>query len=195
MVGYAGRGQAGDGVVAIMMEKADLLSVFGCSLLIGCLMYFWHLWRCCAIEEAFEKRYDEAEAYWSDLRITHRGDFNLAKARIAKLEAENDDLTDKLGKALAGEMTVESIRADRDECKIVLGHRMAGIMAETFYDWLEKVGAENYIEAQFNSPKGDRITVTVQRFFGKSPHELRREAEEKLDKVLRNNPSSAVDTS
>ena len=54
--------------------------------------YFWHIWKSIQIEEAFEKRYDEAESYWSDLHRTYKGDLNLAKARIAKLEAENEVL-------------------------------------------------------------------------------------------------------
>ena len=61
-------------------------------LLLAIGVYFWHLWKLIQVEEAFEKRYDEAERYWSDIRDTHRGDMKIAKERIAELESENADL-------------------------------------------------------------------------------------------------------
>jgi uncharacterized protein HemX len=82
VVGYVGRGQAGDGVVAIMIGL-----VLG---LIG--LYFWRIWKSVQAEEAFEKRYDEAEEYWSEqLRLSRERASELT-ARIEELVAEKDDL-------------------------------------------------------------------------------------------------------
>jgi hypothetical protein len=37
--------------------------------------------------------------------------------------------------------------------------------------------AENYVEMQLHEPEGGTLTVRVQRHDGKTPHELRKEAE------------------
>jgi len=56
----------------------------------------------------------------------------------------------------------------------------ASIMARSFGDLLLNQKAPNYIETRFHTPQGDKLLVTVQRTDGKTPHELRAEAEEKI---------------
>ena len=51
-------------------------------------------------------------------------------------------------------------------------------------EWfLRDVKAENYTETKVYSPETGMMTMTVQRVDGKTPHELRVEAEEKLAKI------------
>lgn len=74
-----------------MMEKADLLVVFGCSCFIALLLWFWHLWRLMIVEERFEKRYDEAAAYWqAENNKLHRLE-TLAKELLLVRQWSSDD--------------------------------------------------------------------------------------------------------
>ena len=56
----------------------------------------------------------------------------------------------------------------------------ASLMAGMFIGMFEKYpDAKNYIEVEFGSSIGP-ITVTVQKKYGKSPHQLLKEAEQRL---------------
>jgi hypothetical protein len=94
---------------------------------------------------------------------------------VRSLEAELEETHNDLSKALCGEVTIESIVANRNECKVELGARMAGFFANSFYDMLNEVGADNYIEMTFIPPDDKPITVTIRRHNGKTPDQLYKE--------------------
>jgi hypothetical protein len=94
---------------------------------------------------------------------------------VRRLEDGVDSLSKDLAKALVGELTIESIVADRKTCTIELGTKMASFLAASFYSMLTKTGAENYIELSFMAPDGKPITVTIRRHDGKTPDQLYKE--------------------
>lgn len=55
-------------------------------------------------------------------------------------------------------------------------------MANCFVGVLESLQAPNYIEHRLESPDGKRVIVTLQKWNGKTPHELRQQAEEERDR-------------
>lgn len=59
----------------------------------------------------------------------------------------------------------------------------AEALAGAFCEMLEKHNAENYIEVRFGSKFGP-LMVTVQKLNGKTPHQLRAEAEARLSKAI-----------
>ena len=102
---------------------------------------------------------------------------------VRELETALDKSHEDLTKALCGELTIESIVADRKECKVELGTRMAGFFGASFYDMLDEVGADNYVEIGFLAPDGKPVTVTVRRHGGKTPDQLYREALDRAEKA------------
>ncbi len=94
--------------------------------------------------------------------LASRDAAEAALASFTKIHAEGD----KIDATMAGEaVRVFSIA-----------------LAETF----RNSGALNYIEMMANSPDGaDRFTVTVQRAGGKTPHELRRAAEARVEELTK----------
>lgn len=59
---------------------------------------------------------------------------------------------------------------------------LSAIMAYHFGKLIDETGAENYVEMSFFHTEKGNITVTVQKPRGKTPHQLRKEAEELLAK-------------
>jgi hypothetical protein len=94
---------------------------------------------------------------------------------VRRLEDGVDQLSNDLAKALTGELTLERMVAERGECKIEIGTKMASFLAASFYSMLDKAGAENYIEISFIAPDGKPITVTIRRHDGKTPDQLYKE--------------------
>jgi len=110
----------------------------------------------------------------------------LRKFRLfRKLESQNERLYKDLQKALAGEMTVESMIIEHGGFTVELGTKMATVIANSFHESLKLTDAENYIEYQFKTSEGDTICVTARRHHGKTPHQLRTEAEVKLKALLK----------
>jgi hypothetical protein len=56
----------------------------------------------------------------------------------------------------------------------------AKYLAEAFRDLCDKHGAQNYLEMKMHDAEGREFIVTVQRGGHPSPHDLRRQAEQKL---------------
>jgi hypothetical protein len=93
--------------------------------------------------------------------------------RLAELSAENARLSELLtGKVL-------DIKVDNG-VNFTIQTKLASIMADSF-DSLFKGdnSAKNYVEYTFNG-NDSQILVTVQRKLGKTPHQLRAEAEYEL---------------
>ena len=103
---------------------------------------------------------------------------------VQELESDYDEIYNKLQLALSGDITLETMRVDSKGMSASISTKMAGYMAGIFKDTLNEMDAENYIEMQFMDPESQLpITVTIKRHDGKTPHQLRIEAEEKLKKL------------
>jgi hypothetical protein len=59
----------------------------------------------------------------------------------------------------------------------------ARLMAEYFVDYFKDSGAENYIEMTLTGKDGLGLIATIQRHLGKTPHQLRLEAEAERDSL------------
>jgi hypothetical protein len=82
---------------------------------------------------------------------------------------------------VSGQITIEEIIIENGGFTAALGTEMAHCMAEAFYTLLKEREAVNYVECQFTRRDcADRISVTVAYAHGKTPHELRVDAETRV---------------
>lgn len=96
---------------------------------------------------------------------------------IKRLQKSNDRLYNALSNPL-----LTGIEINNGSLKTGFAKDQAGpkILAGMFYGmFLEHPDAINYLETTLSCPEGT-ILVTVQRWDGKTPHQLRTEAEQKL---------------
>jgi hypothetical protein len=102
-------------------------------------------------------------------------DPSAQQLRIADLESQ----VSKLTQALADPMTT-GIAIGNGSMDVGLHGGGAQLLAGMFVGMLDaNAGAVNYIELQFGSPRGP-IVVTVMRPDGKTPHQLRQDAEQRI---------------
>lgn len=59
------------------------------------------------------------------------------------------------------------------------------LIAGVLMAWFEQLGAVNYVETTLSTAAGETFVLSLQRKNGKTPHELRLEAEAKLEEALR----------
>lgn len=98
--------------------------------------------------------------------------------RIRKLEEENKVLQDQVDVFFAlKEAHLTGKKMDYD-----FGGEFVPILANMMYEFFSYSGGENYVEIRLN-PKDDRcgpLILTLQRVFGKTPAQLRNEAENEV---------------
>lgn len=83
------------------------------------------------------------------------------------------------------EITLEQLVAEQGGLSATVSHELCGLMADSFLKMLDEGNAPNYVEMSFKK-RGEAdvcILVTVQRAQGKTPHQLRMIAEEKLKRL------------
>lgn len=82
---------------------------------------------------------------------------------------------------------VTSLAMDKGQTDIQLRHPVVPFIANALYDIISDSQAQNYVEIALTAgPDGKRenLTLCLQRVNGKTPHELRTEAEAQRDKAL-----------
>lgn len=90
-------------------------------------------------------------------------------------------LEDQLRQALCGEISLESFQVKDGNIDLKLKSRIVPLVAEAFYELLNEMKAPNYIEFSLDHLEAhETILVTVQKKSGKSPHEMRVEAEKEV---------------
>ena len=97
------------------------------------------------------------------------------------LRLENKRLLDMLSDPFISGLNYTAQGGLRVEAEAPAAALMAGLFLGMFENQPE---ASNYIECRFKSTLGD-VLVTVTRPGGRTPHELRREAEQKLDEYMK----------
>lgn len=105
--------------------------------------------------------------------------------QLAKLYRERLKDAQATLKAL-GEKEINLVSAgpDGDKFSLKLQHQMVALVAGVFSQYLKETPeADNYVEFQMISPEGDPINCIIVQPKGKSPHTLRKEAEETLERV------------
>ena len=96
---------------------------------------------------------------------------------IKRLQKSNDRLYNALSNPLLTGIQINNGSLDIGFAKDEAGPKM---LAGMFYGmFLEHPEAVNYLETTLSYPEGS-IVVTVQRWDGKTPHQLRLEAEQEL---------------
>lgn len=117
--------------------------------------------------------------HWMGLREASKLTIDLRKKEIVLL-AEVNRLTELLEPKLV-EMHIKNGSANM-QIEGGIMHFFAAHFAEYFRNC---EGAENYIEMQAHStdPEIGPLVLTLQRLYGKTPHQLRMEAEAKLEKM------------
>jgi transcriptional regulator of acetoin/glycerol metabolism len=101
-------------------------------------------------------------------------------AEVDRLTAENERIRELLAEKLIDSTMLTGIDIDRGSLTIGAKGGACGILADSFGQMLYEGNVENYIEAHFSSskhPEMGQIVVTVKREMGRTPHQLRREAE------------------
>lgn len=101
-------------------------------------------------------------------------------AMVRQLREENAKLMETITDPLLTGMNIGNGSIDM-EMQGAGPQLMAGMFLGMFERYPD---AKNYIECRFSSPKGP-ILVTVVRPGGKTPHQLRAEADQKLAEYLR----------
>ena len=113
--------------------------------------------------------------------------------RIMNIELirERDDLraeNDELRKALAQKVTSETMLRDLSVGNGSINASFEGgavhLLVDSLATQFVESGAHNYIEMQFHSEATGPLLLTLQRVNGKTPHQLRAEAEKERD-ILR----------
>ncbi|MEP3668954.1 hypothetical protein [Roseibium sp.] len=101
------------------------------------------------------------------------------KDEVAELKAENERLTALLEARYKDVRLVEFVNG-----QLVLEGSIIAHMAEYMAQMLEGYDdgpVANYTETRLTHPRMGELILTMQRLTGKSPHELRREAEAERD--------------
>lgn len=107
-----------------------------------------------------------------------------AADRIEQLERDNDNLA----KALADDQIAKTLIVDlniRNGINLSTQGGMAGVIANIFADQFRSSGAINYLELIMKASDGLELVVTMQKKDGKTPTQLRHEAEEKVTHLER----------
>ncbi len=117
--------------------------------------------------------------------LTHA--LEAAEAEREHLRAENERLRELLAEKLIDSTMLTGIDIDRNALSLSANGGICKIMADSFAQILHEGKVINYVEAFFSSskhPEMGQIVVTIKKETGKTPHQLRLEAEKERD-VLR----------
>ena len=94
-------------------------------------------------------------------------------------------LQDNLNLSMQGELSIESLVMKDGKLDITLRSRLVSILAQGFFDMLQELDAENYVECSFwHEPSKQAFALTAKRYKGKSPHQLRMIAEAERDEAI-----------
>jgi hypothetical protein len=102
----------------------------------------------------------------------------------SKLTAERDALRDAVAKNVTDATMLTGLTTGGDGLTVGLQGGAASLLAEMLAEQYKGSGAVNYLQLSFESRvtlPGEAFIVTVQRVAGKTPHQLRAEAEAERD--------------
>lgn len=123
-------------------------------------------------------------------RVTYHGGLSdaadIAEAEVQRLEDENERLRSALADQLIDDTLMKELVIKAGNAHMEMEGGVCKLLAESFTELLVKHNAENYIEASFTSKlflPEEFIVVTVQKTSGKTPHQLRREADLEVQRL------------
>lgn len=115
------------------------------------------------------------------MRTLIRDDTQHGVEYVAKSEADEEieELREKSAKASSGDLRITDIGLQGGFHASFEGGA-ARMLAESFAMQFRESGAVNYIEMTLTAEDGLQLLVTLQKRDGKTPHQLRAEAEAKM---------------
>ena len=141
-----------------------------------------------------ESDWPEYEPTWNAIEIRMTGSLKESAVQTAtqimniELIRERDDLraeNDELRKALTQKVTSETMLRDLSVGNGSINASFEGgavhLLVDSLATQFVESGAHNYIEMQFHSEATGPLLLTLQRVNGKTPHQLRAEAEKERD--------------
>jgi hypothetical protein len=104
---------------------------------------------------------------------------------VLELVKEAEALRQHSAELVAGRIDIREMVIKNGQFNVKLGGDGPTVLACALVEMYRTSEATNYLEMGVADPKtGERFAVTVQRLDGKTPHELRREAEEARDAAV-----------
>lgn len=104
---------------------------------------------------------------------------------IGKLrQIGHEGIADEFEELLVSEPVVlRSMNFENGVLDIQVSHNIVKAIAIAMMNVLDEKDTPNYIEMTANHPNGSQVVLTLQRKSGKTPHELRKAAEDQLKEV------------
>ena len=112
---------------------------------------------------------------------------NMVKELRAALKQRSEELEaalDREKKFLEGYLRSMGPSLDGKKFTIEFENSLAPIIAQHLLGVLDGKNATNYVEVVCMPKDGKRVAITIQRCEAKTPHDLRKEADEKLAKAV-----------
>ena len=102
---------------------------------------------------------------------------------LAELEAENERLRGLVGQKIMDQTVVRDLYCEDGSMYFGFKGGAAELLAQSFGDQFIKERGINYVEVTFDAPRlgpSEKLIVTLQKMSGKTPHQLREDAERRL---------------
>lgn len=127
--------------------------------------------------EEVKQRYRAAQA-------GGEGETSTIQTRLAEVEAENERLRRELSGKLISSTLLTELTTNSDGLFMGLKGGAAQLLAGAFADQFRGTGATNYLELRFTNDDLN-LLVTLQNLAGKTPHQLRADAEQHAARLVR----------
>lgn len=127
-----------------------------------------------------ERLRDDCDALRADKATLQQMTYSL-KDRLEVAENENAKLRIALAEKVTSETTLRDLSVGNGSINATFDGGAMHLLVDAFANQFEESGAANYIEMQFHSNVTGPLVVTLQRVNGKTPHQLRAEAEQERD--------------
>ena len=114
----------------------------------------------------------ETQQRLADVRAERNAWQNLATQRQTETEA-----------ALARSPLIETLSINQGEMTATIRSEAVQALANILAGWFDDHGGVNYVEVQLTNKELGPLLMTVQRLDGKTPHQLRTEAEQRMAKI------------
>jgi hypothetical protein len=112
----------------------------------------------------------------------------ILSAEVERLREENETLHEQLSQKLVEQTFIENLAVKNGGLEIEARGAMMNIIADCFAKTIMESKAENYLEMSFHSKQflpNELLLLTLQKCTGKTPHQLREEAESKVHALLK----------
>lgn len=104
-----------------------------------------------------------------------------AAKTIERLRSENENLRKALAEKVVSQTMLRELSAGNGSINAAFEGGAAHLLADAFADQFLESEATNYLEVHLHSAATGPLVVTLQRVNGKTPHQLRAEAEKERD--------------